>query len=94
LRLDDVEAALIPLLQSYITEVYPDHRDKPLPSLIVLDDVQFKRALKVRDSKKSSVKSAYGILENIEQLQDERVFREYEERCRLVADREAHRLSG
>lgn len=59
MRLEDVEQEIIPTLEGYIHEVYARHRDKPLPTVVVLDDAQFKKALNVRDSKKSSAKSGY-----------------------------------
>lgn len=59
MRLQDVEQEIIPTLEEYIHQVYPQHKGKDLPILFIFDDAQFKKELDVRDSKKSSVKGGY-----------------------------------
>ncbi len=55
---------MIPAIDLYVKDVYPDLHDKPLPQVLCCDDHQFKKALNVRDSKKSGVEAAYIIPAN------------------------------
>jgi len=64
LRLEGLEQKLIQVISGYIKEVYTVLQDKPHPVILCYDDHQFKTTLNVRDSRKSSVKSAYTILIN------------------------------
>ena len=64
MRLDGLEQKLIPVIEGYIKEVYTVLQDKPHPVILCYDDHQIKTTLNVRDSRKSSVKSAYTILIN------------------------------
>ena len=64
MRLEGLEQKLIPVIEGYIKEVYTVLQDKPHPVILCYDDHQFKTTLSVRDSRKSSVKSASTILIN------------------------------
>jgi len=64
LRLEGLEQKLIPVIEGYIKEVYTVLQDKPHPVILCYEDHQFKTTLNVRDSRKSSVKSAYIMLIN------------------------------
>jgi len=64
LRLEGLEQKIIPIIKGYIKEVYTVLQDKPHPVILCYDDHQFKTTLNVRDSKKSSIKSAYTVLIN------------------------------
>ena len=61
MRLEGLEQKIIPIIKGYIKEVYTVLQDKPHPVILCYDDHQFKKTLNVRDSKKSSIKSAYTI---------------------------------
>ena len=61
MRLEGLEQKLITVIKGYIKEVYAALQDKPHPVILCYDDYQFKTTLNVRDSRKSSVKSAYTI---------------------------------
>lgn len=61
MRLEDLEQKLIPVIESYIKEVYIVLQDKPKPVILCYDDHQFKTTLKIRDSRKPTIKAAYTI---------------------------------
>lgn len=61
MRLEGLEQKLIPVIEGYIKEVYTVLQDKPHPVILCYDDHQTKTTLNVRDSRESSVKSAYTI---------------------------------
>lgn len=64
MRLHDVEQEITPTLEEYIHEVYARHEGKPPPTVIVLDDAQFKKAFKTRDTKMGKKLGGYTIPTN------------------------------
>ena len=64
MRLEGLEQKLITVIKGYIKDVYTVLQFKPHPVILCYDDHQFKTTLNLRDSRKSSVKSAYTTLLN------------------------------